>query len=82
MRFFRRKKDSFPRERVELYKAGDGWRYRVKAGNSKIVGATEQGLKQYMYALRRAHKQFPDYPIFRVEEDGSLTPVQDADSAS
>lgn len=78
LKLFRRKrKEGTPRERVELYRAKDGWRYRVKAGNSQIVAAAEQGLKQYQYALRRARKQFPNHPVFRVEEDGSLTPVVD-----
>lgn len=71
MRLFRRKpKDSTPRERVELYKAADGWRYRVKAGNNQIVSASEQGMKQYKYALRRAQKQFPEYPVYKDVDGG------------
>lgn len=63
-----------PRARIELYKAPDGWRFRAKAGNGRTNGASEQGIKQRAYQAKRAHKQFPDLPVFVVDDDGTLTP--------
>lgn len=62
-------KRRIPRARIELYSHGKGWRYRVKSGNNKIVGASEEALKQYVYALRRARKTYPGLPAYKVVND-------------
>lgn len=63
-----------PRRRLELYKAEDGWRFRAIAGNSKIIGASEEGVKQRAYAIRRAVRQFPDMPVI-IANAGTWEPV-------
>lgn len=64
-----------PRIRTELYKAKDGWHFRAIAGNGRIVGASEEGIKQRAYQLRRAASQFPDRPVIIVDADGSWEPA-------
>lgn len=56
--------------KIELYRGGGGWRYRVKAGNGRIVEATEEGLKQFTYALRRVVKKWPDLPVYKETAAG------------
>lgn len=65
-----------PRKRLEIYKAKDGWRFRAIAGNGKIVGGSEEGIKQRTYAVRRAARQFPDFAdlaIVVIDADGEQT---------
>lgn len=60
-----------PRTRLELYRTHDGWRFRAIAGNGKIVGASEEGIKQRKYAINRAVRQFSDRPVIIVDSDGT-----------
>lgn len=56
----------FPRARIEIFKATDGWRYRAKAGNSRIIGTSEEGHKSKKYQAIKAMKLYPDLPIFII----------------
>jgi uncharacterized protein YegP (UPF0339 family) len=68
-----------PRKRVEVYKAGDGWRWKAKAGNSRIIAASEEGVSKRAYAIAKAQKQFPDRQIFVQDPvDGYLYPLSDS----
>lgn len=60
-----------PRVRLEIYRAKDGWRFRAIAGNGRNVGASEEGVKQRAYAIRRAVRQFPNRPVIIVYPDGT-----------
>lgn len=65
-----------PRKRLEVYKAKDGWRFRAIAGNGRTVGASEEGIKQRAYAIRRAERQFPELEVIIVNTvDGSWEPA-------
>lgn len=66
------------RARIELYAdPSGGWRYRVKARNSEVVEESEQSLKQFTYALRRARRSHPDLHAYRVGIDGKLILLPD-----
>jgi|JI9StandDraft_1071089.scaffolds.fasta_scaffold985601_2 uncharacterized protein YegP (UPF0339 family) len=40
--------------------SGKRWRYRVKAGNHKVVDDSEQGFRSKWYAIRKAKRAWPD----------------------
>jgi hypothetical protein len=41
--------------RIEMYKDPTGhWRWRVRSGNNQTVAASEQGYRNYYYALLKA----------------------------
>lgn len=46
-----------------VYRAGDGWRYRVKAGNGRTVDASEEAFSRKFTAVRRVKKRWPDAEI-------------------
>jgi hypothetical protein len=47
--------------RIILFRDSTGkWRYRVKAGNNRIVDASEQGFRSRWYATRRARRAWPN----------------------
>lgn len=52
--------------RVTVYRAHDGWRYRVQAANWRIIEASEQPFKQRRTVLARVEKRFPGVEL--VEE--------------
>lgn len=54
------KKGYNPRpHRATIYRAGDGWRYRIKAGNGRIVRASEQAFSRPTTCKRRIEAEFP-----------------------
>lgn len=56
---------------VQVYRDALGeWRWRRRAGNYRVVAASEQGHKWRWYAIRKARKQNPgvDVVVLRIEE--------------
>lgn len=52
--------------RVELYKAPDGWRWRAKSGNHRVVGSSEEAHRAKWYARRKALRQFPGAEVVTI----------------
>lgn len=52
---------------IEVYRSGDGWRWRAKAGNGEIVATGEQH-GSFSDARRAASDVFPGVPIMRAQE--------------
>lgn len=65
-----------PREKIVVWKAPDGWRYVVKAGNNRIIGASEEGHKSKKYQAQKAKNAYPKLPIFIILPGGTkLYPI-------
>lgn len=46
-----------------IYRAPDGWRYRVKAGNGRIVEASEEAFYRKVYARKRVESRWPGVEV-------------------
>lgn len=60
---------------AQVYKADDGWRYRVRGGNWKVIGSSEEGFKNKNYAIKRllaAYPQTESIDVFNGDEAESL----------
>lgn len=65
-----------PREKIVIWKAADGWRYKAKAGNNRTIGASEQGHESKKYQAQKAMKAHPGMPIFIIlPGDNILSPI-------
>ena len=66
-------KTKMPRARIELYKVKKGgWKFEAFGGNRKVVGRSEEPIKQRAYQAKRARAQFPGLPVYVREADGSF----------
>lgn len=55
--------------RARIYRDASGqWRYSVKAGNGRVVAASEEGFRNRSTAERRVEKIYPDATV-TIEED-------------
>ena len=45
--------------RVTIYKARDGWRYRVQSGNWQIIAASEEGRTSKSRLVARLRREYP-----------------------
>lgn len=61
-------------DRVELYRAGDGWRWRALAGNGEIVAQGEAHTRM-RDAMRAARAVFPDVPVVEPPDDDEVEGV-------
>lgn len=57
--------------RVTIYKAHDGWRYRVQASNWRIIEASEQPFAQVRSVRSRVAKRYPGVEVVEVIEHGA-----------
>lgn len=54
---------------VQVYRSPDGlYRWRLRAGNYKVIAAAEQGHKWRWYTIRKARRQNPGVEVVVVEE--------------
>lgn len=54
-----------PRRRVVIYQdEADKWRWRVVAGNGRVVGASEQGFARRAYAELDARQENPGATLY------------------
>lgn len=61
-----------PREKVVVYETTDGWRYKAKAGNNRTVGMSEEAHGRKQYQVKKAHKLYPELPIFIQTSEGLI----------
>jgi len=49
--------------RITIYRAPDGWRYRVQSGNWKIIDASEEGKSARSRVRTMLEKRYPGVEI-------------------
>ena len=55
---------------VQVFRGGDGrWFWRRRAGNYKIVAASEQGHRSRWYAVRKARRANPGVSVVVIDGD-------------
>jgi len=60
---------------AQVYNTPDGWRYRARGGNWKVVGASEEAFKSKNYAIKRLLATYPQtesIDVFDGDEAESL----------
>lgn len=62
---------------AQVYKADDGWRYRARGGNWKIVGQSEEAFKSKNYAIRRLLATYPQAETIDVYDDDQAETLAD-----
>lgn len=55
---------------AQVYQADDGWRFRLRGGNWKTVGASEEGYKSKNYAIKKLVTLFPQTESIDVFLEG------------
>lgn len=64
---------------LELYQAADGWRWRRRAGNHKIVSDSGEAYVDRRDAIHGMHIANPDYAELRLIDDADNLALTDAD---
>lgn len=55
--------------RITIYQDHSGeWRYTVQAGNFRVIGASEQGLKRRASVVARVAKLYPEAELVMAGE--------------
>lgn len=49
--------------RVTIYRAADGWRYRVQSSNWRIIEASEQAFARRSTVEKRVAARWPDVEV-------------------
>ena len=62
---------------AQVYKTPDGWRYRARGGNWKIVGISEEDFKSKNYAIKRLLATYPQAESIDVYEDDQAESLAD-----
>jgi len=53
--------------RLQIYRdTSKRYRWRAKAGNNRVVGASEQGYRFRWYATRKAKRAYPEAEVIYV----------------
>lgn len=50
-------------DRVEVYKSGDGWRWRRVAANGKVLSESSEAYSDYSYTKNMAGDINPGIPV-------------------
>lgn len=53
-------------KRIEVYRGGDGWRWRAITRNGEIIATGESHSRKWN-AKRAARRAFPDWPVVKVD---------------
>lgn len=62
---------------AQVYKADDGWRFRARGGNWKIVGVSEESFKNKNYAIKRLLATYPQTESIDVYYDDQAESLAD-----
>ena len=62
---------------AQVYNSTDGWRYRVRGGNWKIIGRSEEAFKSKNYAIKRLLATYPQTESIDVYDDDQAESLAD-----
>lgn len=65
---------------LHLYQAADGWRWRRRAGNHKIISDSAEGYVDRRDAIHGMHLANPDHERLRLIDDADNLALTDADT--